>query len=160
MSQNAPPHNPNNGPLTDAQLAENRAWHAKDLLLRRIRVMLEGQPWTREWSGEPVPDDHKELAAQWVRERPPAIQELLRRFPPKCLVRTREGFSYGTPGDGMVGIVVSYNEGDDADGPLLGVIAEPESGLVCHCVASRMELVQPFRDLTPEWVEQTLAHET
>lgn len=47
---------------------------------------------------------------EFVRERPPSVQALMREWPPLCVVKTRPGVVLLIPAPGVEGVVESYYE--------------------------------------------------
>lgn len=100
-------------------------------------------------------------ALEWIRSRPPVIQELMKRFPPSCVVRATRDLR--TPALGRLGVVASYKESG-----LVSVVdkevwlgLEPE-GIVplrADCQTDWLEVVEYLGNMTPEWVEKVLAGE-
>ena len=112
------------------------------------------------------------MSFEWMRTRPPAIQALMRRFPPVCRVRATHPLCI--PVRGAIGRVVSYIEPDDdhpdgsvtvmheawwfADGDPskvhgIDAIRDPNRG---ECRPEWLEVVQYDGNKTPEWVERVL----
>lgn len=72
---------------------------------------------TYDWDEEPGLDPKEgsegDEAREWVLSRPPGVQEVIRRFPPACTVRTKEGVELNVPAPGLLAQVVSYREVGD-----------------------------------------------
>lgn len=104
-------------------------------------------------------DDEMLDACEWLRTRPPAVQEAIRRFPPVCRVRAR-----GLPA-GRIGRVFGYRE--SSEGVLLHVVDEeawladdPDMHKACVlCWMADAEVVQYDGNKTPEYVDRVLAGE-
>lgn len=79
--------------------------------------------------------------AQWVRSRPPKIQELLRKFPPGCTVMAAEGHVLRCPAPGTYGGVVAYNEN--------GCVTVWSGTAKAHCEPEWLVVVE-YND-TPGW---------
>jgi hypothetical protein len=110
------------------------------------------QDWTAGWERT---DNQAglEKAAQWLRARPPEIQALARRFPMRCLVRTKDGFHHQIPAAGKSGIVMGYGSAT-----VVGVLSHPEGGFLAECSADALEVVGFCGGLTAEWVASVLDH--
>jgi hypothetical protein len=87
---------------------------------------------------------HAEQRA-WILSRPPAVQQLLCRFPPMCTVRAREGHSFAIPAPGCVGQVVSY-------------LDYPERGSAGVRVRGRLNGTGPFFDAEVAHPEELELH--
>lgn len=80
----------------------------------------------------PVSEESK----KWIRSRPASVQKLMCRFPPGCVVKTKEHVSLGVPIKGTYGIVMSYYE----EG-YLGVRQGLTGSFVAQCSPDDLELV-------------------
>ena len=110
--------------------------------------------WARDWIFSEGCENDPEVRG-WIRSRPESIKALLIRFPPGCLVRTKEGHSYCIPAQGCVGFVASYFESGEIkvahhpDDPNLLAFANPIPGL---CDPDKLEVVGYRGGQTPKWV--------
>lgn len=86
--------------------------------------------------------------AAWIRSRPPEIRALIRRFPPRCIVRARRPLV--VPAPGREGEVVSYGEGSGTIG------VEDGGGFRGHCDPDWLEVVSYQDGVTPEDVARIL----
>lgn len=94
-----------------------------------------------------------EEAIEWIRSRPESVKEMMRRFPPSCVVRVLVPRCCGVEsGDLMV--IHGYNE----DGKTLVIRHRDGHGDVAVHRASMdsVEYVSPWEDLTPELVREIL----
>lgn len=133
--------------MTDTQ-KRRRVMFAQ--LNERMDAMIEGQPWVAEHLAMPATKWSRE-GLEWMHSRPRVIQELLVRFPPMCLVRSKPGLSLLIPGPGTVGIVLAYSE----DGNV-AVIQGPESPMRGWCPADEMELAGCVKGLDPDDIRAAL----
>lgn len=114
------------------------------------RAAQAGQPWVTAYLGAPT-QEWSDEARIWVRSRPRAVQEMMLRFPPGCLVRTVPGAELIVPAPGTVGIVVSYSD----DGYVC-VIQGPTTGVRAACAADELELAGCPAGQSPDDVRAVL----
>lgn len=77
------------------------------------------------------------MAVEWARSRPDVIKDLMRKFPPRCVVRSAPGHSHHIPADGGIAHVVSYNENG-----CVGVTDDRRR--LAHCAPDAIEIVEFF----------------
>ncbi len=74
--------------------------------------MKKNPEWFDEYTrGPPVVDTDPEVrkvSLAWLANLPPAVRDMVRQFPPNCLVKATRPL--GFPGPGDLGIVISYRE--------------------------------------------------
>lgn len=96
--------------------------------------------------------DWNEEAVAWMRSRPEPVRQLMRRFPPSCLVRADRPLVCPAPGE--VAQVVSIFEPSDGcpDGRVS--VFDPESAINvrCECDPEWLEVVGYWGDMSPELV--------
>lgn len=88
---------------------------------------------------------------EWIRSRPPEVQESMKRWPPVCRVRAKADKMLHVPAPGVIGRVVSWYENGN-----LGVVAEGGGELRGECEPGWLELVE-YDTLTPAGIEEALA---
>jgi hypothetical protein len=105
--------------------------------------------------------EEDQASLDWVRSRPAVIQEMMKKFPPSCVVRaTRE---LRTPAPGRLGVLASYKE----SGLVSVVDQEVWNGtapahippLRADCDPAWLEVVSYLGNMTPEWVEKVIGGE-
>lgn len=88
-------------------------------------------------------------AEEWVRTRPLAVQETIKRLPPGCSVRAVEGRVLLAPAPGVVGQVASYFE--DGSVSVTAPMAETLTSPITGNTVEEGEYVGGQCD--PEWLE-------
>lgn len=111
--------------------------------------------WMDEWQrGEPDLDDE---SVEWLRTRPGAVQQLMLRFPPSCIVRAVDGKQLLCPAPGTHGIVTSYSEPSEEKPKGLVSVRDGPYGSVRHqCLPEWLEVVGYWKGLTPERLKKIL----
>lgn len=77
-----------------------------------VRLAIEahvGQPWVDDYQKHPTEEPPPDVIA-WLKSRPQVIRELMLRFPPGCLVRTKPGVDLFEPQPGTIGLLRGYHE--------------------------------------------------
>lgn len=90
---------------------------------------------------------------EWIRSRPPAVQEMAVRFPPACTVRTKPDVYLIHPGKGETGQVSVYRENETGVYLLVRCVLEVGSiqwEMLRAVVTARGE---PFDDDKPACIE-------
>lgn len=111
------------------------------------------EPWAIEWQSDPAPDGAIEEITEWMRSRPCEVKEVMRRFPPACLVRALRPLH--TPAPGTTGLVWSYTE----DGKL-SVLQTPQSPVRAYCDPAWLEVVGYRFGIDEARVQEILIEET
>lgn len=109
-------------------------------------IRLASQSWVDGWQQGPWDGDG--FSVEWLRSRPILVQNLVLRFPPKCLVRANRVLSCPSPR--TVGIVVGYGSPDSfhPEGSLT-VVQSPDSDVEFRCRPGWLDVVGYFRGLNP-----------
>lgn len=101
----------------------------------------------------------------WLRTRPPAVQKLMLRFPPSCVVRARPGKTLRLPAPGRKAVVSSYMEKEDGtvnltvlDYDVWAGFAE-EPAVRAECDPEWLTVESYLGNMTPDWVRRVLAGE-
>lgn len=112
-------------------------------------------PWYGPWT-EPQSVEHSAAGVEWMRARPDSVKALMKRFPPKCVVRLLAARCCGLR-PGMLCVVGGYYEpeGEHAEGGLR-IVDDPDGGTVHIVLPNEAEYVAPHNGMTPEWVEEAL----
>lgn len=98
--------------------------------------------------------DVDETAAEWLRSLPPDHQEIVRKFPPGCLVRAT--FPCHLPAPGEVAIVAGLVGMSDGT-VCLGVASSPEpEAITGECKPEWLEAVGFCGRITPERIAEVL----
>lgn len=119
-----------------------------------------------------ITDEKREAALagarEWIRERPPCIQELLIRFPPLCVVEQRPDAEshYSIPYRGTYGRVESHFEDGhlgihqlaEGSDPVAVEIKQFDamSGIRAMVHADHMQIVRYSGPYTPEFVKKAI----
>lgn len=109
--------------------------------------------WREDW--ERGPWDQNGDTIRLLRTRSEAVKQLVRRFPPSCVVRAV--IRFGFPAPGQVGIVRQWHEpGPDRPEGSVGVLAHPQGSISYDCEPGWLEVVGYHRGLTTEIVAALL----
>ena len=107
------------------------------------------EEWTKDWQrGEP---EATEEVVQWMSSRPRAVKDIMIRFPPACLVRSKPGCDLMTPEPGATGFVNGYREKGDGTIMLL-VVQGPKGRVLAECDPDWLEVVGYRSGQTPDFV--------
>lgn len=118
-------------------------------------MLAEVKPhWEEEWQKGEVPVSPE--MHRWFVTRPPAIRDLMLRFPPSCLVRTILADCI-VPRPNTVGIVVSYLEPEDGTPQgAVTVSQHPWTEIRGVCVPSSLVVVGYYKNITPDLIRKIL----
>lgn len=89
-------------------------------------------------------------AIDWLRAQPPEIQAVMRRFPPSCFVRTRDGVQLQVPREGRIGQVHAYRD----DGTI--TVADDGTRTCGVCSPDDLVLVGYWNDISTSVVAAVL----
>jgi|GEM_PF-2782059 len=109
------------------------------------------QLWVDRWQNE-NPKFNSGMI-DWVRTRPRAVQEMMLKFPPDCLVTATEQLF--CPHFGSVGIVDSYGELTDGSVQLT-VRQRPGPSALARCLPEQLRVVGSRGCFTSDWVREIL----
>ena len=94
-------------------------------------------------------------ALKWIRSRPPAVQDVMKQFPPSCVVKANRRLL--NPAPGQEAVIMSYIEGNP-----MTVRVMDETGankVAAECQLDWLEVVRYTGNITPEFIEKVLAGE-
>jgi len=102
-------------------------------------------------------DEHKPFS-EWLKSRPPEIQELMVLFPLGATVRTKEGVRLLCPAPGTRGTVVSWFEAGTVgvvaqmqryiESPITGRSLDKGDSVKGECLADHLEVVS-YAEIAP-----------
>lgn len=87
---------------------------------------------------------------EWMRRQPPAIQAVMRRFPPSCHVAADDRFTLSVPEPGDTAQVYCYRDRGEGKFTLL---VEDEHGRRGECDLAWVKLAECPDGITPEVVD-------
>lgn len=85
-------------------------------------------------------DEERVAFRNWVQDRPPAVQQLIRDWPPGAKVMAAEDVELAVPAPGIVGRVNSYFE----DGSL-GIIAPVQHMMASPLTGTIIDMGEPIK---------------
>lgn len=94
---------------------------------------------------------------EWIRTRPPAVQKLMVKFPPDCLVKAKKGKSLMAPSPGKVGIVCSWIESKDGSHKGQVTVVDYDGGFTRGvCEPRWLEVVGYTAGMTPAKIKEII----
>lgn len=89
----------------------------------------------------------------WIRSRPPVIQDLILSFPPRALVRSKKRHLL-VPRPGKLAVVYSYFE--DGLISVLPLDPQPTQAYKALCEPDWLEVVDYWGELTPDRIREII----
>ena len=118
--------------------------------------------WLEEWLAAPANEmATEEYLARFVRvDAPPEALALITRFPPRCVVRLKEGYSYRVPAPGELAVSFGVSKQRNRDKTLAWFVIvrdNPGSSFETFVEADAIEVAHYWDGWTPERVEAFFA---
>jgi len=111
--------------------------------------LIIDQTWVKEWmQGVPPPHEVQQMRA-WIGSMPKEIQEVLEKFPPRCLVKSRT-LSAKVPFIFSVGYIDTYH----TDGTV--TVLQSPGGEAAIVKLEDLSFVAPWKGLSKEQVKSFL----
>lgn len=116
------------------------------------------EEWVAKWT---KPAKIPQRSKEWIRSvvsEGCATADLVKEFPPNCLVKAKAWTKHCVPKPGFVGIVINCSSSGDGldDGPMVKVVHAPNGRWAGMCRAEDLEVVGYWSGLTPEVVQEIL----